>query len=83
MKLYNGHLYETKKDWYPVIIKNTGNFMQDHILRGAWLSEHCPDGSADYDAWAYDNDSLEDPTHRTIYFFRDPKVAMWFTLRWS
>jgi hypothetical protein len=83
MKLHLGHHYETVEDWHPVIIKNKGNFMEDHILRGAWLSQHCPDGNGDYDAWAYDNDSVQDPKHRSIYFFRDPKVATLFALRWS
>lgn len=83
MKEYDGRWYETGKDWHPVLIRNTGDFMQDHILRGAWLSEHCPDADSDYDAWAYDEDDLQDPRHRTIYFFRDKRVAVMFALRWS
>lgn len=83
MKEYNGHWYETFEDWHPVIIRNKGDFMEDHIRRGIWLSEHCPEGSGDYDAWAYDNGSVQDPGHRTIYFFRDETVAMLFALRWS
>lgn len=81
MKTYDGHLYETCKDWHPVVIRNTGDFWQDHIVRGRWLSENCPEGS--YDAWCYPDDDLTDPNHRTIYFFRDTEVAVMFALRWS
>lgn len=83
MKKYNGHLYETCEDWHPVVIRNTGDFLQDHIFRGKWLSENCPDGSYDYDAWCYPDDNLTDPDHHTIYFFRDREVAVMFALRWS
>lgn len=83
MKKHNGHLYETMEDWHPVVIRNKGNFMQDHILRGAWLSEHCPDADGDYDAWAYPDDDFQDPEHRSIYFFREERVALMFALRWS
>jgi hypothetical protein len=83
MKNFQGHLYETYEDWHPVIIRNRGDFMEDHIYRSAWLSQHCPDAGEDYDAWAYDKDSVQDPKHRTIYFFRDPKVATLFALRWA
>ena len=80
MKEYHGRWYETFEDWHPVVIRNTGDFMQDHILRGAWLSKHCPDADGDYDAWVYDHDSVQDPKHRSIYFFRDSRVAMLFAL---
>jgi hypothetical protein len=83
MKEYEGHLYETVKSWHPVVIRNTGDFMQDHILRGAWLSEHCPGADKDYDAWVYANDRFKEADHRTIYFFRDREVAVMFALRWS
>ena len=83
MKEHNGHWYETFDNWHPVVIRNKGNFMQDHILRGAWLSEHCPDASGDYDAWAYPDDDFQDPKHRSIYFFREERVALMFALRWS
>jgi hypothetical protein len=83
MKEHNGHWYETFDDWHPVIIRNKGNFMEDQILRGAWLSQHCPDAGGDYDAWACPDESVQDPKHRSIYFFRDPKVATLFALRWS
>jgi hypothetical protein len=81
-KEFNGHLYETVEDWHPIIIRNKSNFMDDIILRPAWLSKHCPDGPYDYDAWVYGDDNLMDSNHRTIYFFRDEKVAMLFALRW-
>jgi hypothetical protein len=83
MKEHNGRYYETFNDWHPVVIRNTGDFMQDHILRGAWLSEYCPDADADYDAWVYESDQFQDPRHRSIYFFRDQQVAVMFALRWS
>jgi hypothetical protein len=83
MKEHGGHLYETFEDWHPVIIRNTGNFMEDHILRSTWLSQYCPDAGEDYDAWVYNFDNIQDPKHRSIYFFRDSKVATLFALRWS
>lgn len=82
MKEFNGHLYETVEDWHPVVIRNKGTVMDDIILRPAWLSEHCPDGEMDYDAWVYGDDSLMDQTHRSVYFFRDKDVAIMFALRW-
>lgn len=82
MKKYQGHLYETCKDWHPVVIRNTGVFLQDHIIRGQWLGDNCP-GTSDYDAWCYPEDDLTDPHHRTIYFFKDRDVAFRFALRWS
>jgi hypothetical protein len=83
MKEHNGHWYETVDNWHPVIIRNTGDFLQDHILRSVWLSEHCPDADGDYDAWVYAKDQFNDPKHRTIYFFREERVALMFALRWS
>jgi hypothetical protein len=83
MKEHCGHWYETFDDWHPVIIRNKGDFMEDHILRSAWLSQHCPDADSDYDAWVYASDQYTDPRHRSIYFFRDSKVATLFALRWS
>lgn len=82
MKKFDGHIYETVEDWHPVVIRNKGNMMDDIILRPAWLSENCPDGPTDYDAWVYADDDLMDPLHRTIYFFRDETVALLFALRW-
>jgi hypothetical protein len=81
-KRFHGHLYDTVESWHPVIIRQKGNFMDDIILRPSWLSEHCPDGPDDYDAWVYGDDNLIDPDHRSIYFFRDEKIAMLFALRW-
>lgn len=83
MKKYNGHLYETCEDWHPVVIRQKGDMLNDIILRPAWLSKHCPDADEDYDAWVYEDDSLMDPTHRSIYFFRDKTVAIMFALKWS
>lgn len=83
MKEFDGHIYETVEDWHPVIIRNKGTITDDIILRPSWLSKHCPDADMDYDAWVYGNDSLMDPQHRTIYFFRDETVAIMFALRWT
>lgn len=83
MKEFDGRWYETFDDWHPVVIKNKGDIMQDIVLRSAWLNEFCPDADADYDAWAYPGDSVQDSKHRAIYFFRDPEVAVLFALRWT
>lgn len=81
MKRYQGHLYETHRDWHPVIIRQSADWMDNVIHRPAWLSTHCP--NHDYDAWCYPDDELSDPNHRTIYFFRDAETAMMFALRWA
>lgn len=83
MKEYHGHLYETREEWHPVIVRNKGDIIQDIVLRSAWLNEFCPDCENDYDAWAYPGESVQDPKHRAIYFFRDAQVAVMFALRWS
>ena len=80
MKKFEGHLYETCKDWHPVVIRNKGTVLDDIIMRPHWLSTHCPDGPADYDAYVYGDDSLMDRNHRSVYFFRDKKVAVLFAL---
>jgi hypothetical protein len=83
MKEFQGHLYETCEDWHPVTVKNSGDFVKDHIFRGSWLSQHCPEASIDYDAWCHPEDDLRDPNHRSVYFFRDERVALLFALTWS
>jgi hypothetical protein len=83
MKEFHGHLYETVATWHPVIIRQTGVWLTDFIHRSAWLSEHCPDGPDDYDAYAYHEDNFNDNNHRSVYFFRDEHVALLFALRWA
>jgi hypothetical protein len=83
MKTYDGHIYQTSKDWYPVVIRNKGTLMDDVILRPAWLSEYCPGAWDDYDAYCHPDDSVMDGNHRSVYFFRDKKTAIVFALRWS
>lgn len=80
---YEGHLYETVDGWHPVVISQSSDWFDNIARRPAWLSEHCPNAGMDYDAWVYADDNLMDDNHRTIYFFRDHKVAVMFALRWS
>ena len=82
-KEYQGHLYETVEDWHPVVVKRTIPWTEEIIYKSGWLSEHCPDGPEDYDAYVHHDDQLIDPDHRTVYFFRDPQVAVMFALRWG
>ena len=77
MKTYEGHLYETVESWYPVLAGKCYRWQDEVLVKGNWLSEYCPAGENDYNAWEYH----QDPT-KTIYFFREHKVAMLFTLRW-
>lgn len=81
MKTYDGHLYETVEDWHPVVIRQPIDVREKIIRLPAWLSQYCPDN--DYDAWCMPGERLEDPGHRTLYFFRDEKVATLFALRWT
>lgn len=83
VKKYAGHLYETHQDWHPAIITKSAVWIDNIVYLPAWLSEHCPDADADYDAYVYAGDNLMDVNHRTIYFFRDPEVAVLFILRWG
>jgi len=83
MMKYQGHYYETVDGWYPVVIQSPTSFMDKIVLLPSWLSEHCPDADTDYDAWVYADDNLMDDNHRSIYFFREHKVAVMFALRWS
>ena len=83
MKRVDGHLYETVATWHPVIIRQKGDWFNDVVHRPTWLNKHCPDGHMDYDAYVYHDDTLMDPDHRTIYFFRDEHVAVLFALRWA
>jgi hypothetical protein len=83
MKIYDGYLYETCEDWTPVVIAAPTGMHEAIIWLPNWLSEHCPNAGDDYDAWCHPEDTLMDNTHRTVYFFRDEKVAMLFVLRWA
>ena len=83
MKEINGHLYETHKDWHPVIVRKCSDWRDELIYKSNWLSEHCPNCDQDYDAYCYHEDNLIDSDHRTVYFFRDKTVALMFALRWA
>ena len=83
MKVHDGHMYETVDGWHPVVVQYPTEFMDKIVHLPSWLSQHCPDGETDYDAWVYADDNLMDANHRTIYFFRDEHVAILFALRWS
>jgi hypothetical protein len=83
MKEYLGHLWETVKDWHPVVIRQSEDPWDNIVRRPYWLSEHCPNGPDDYDAWCHYEDRLTYSRHRTVYFFRDVEVATMFALRWS
>lgn len=82
MKKYQGHLYETVADWHPVVIQAPTEFYDTIVQLPVWLREHCPNGEDDYDAWCHPDDDLT-TAHRSVYFFRDKKVAVLFALRWS
>ena len=83
VKTINGHLYETVASWHPVIIQRPTDWKNKIVYLPAWLNEHCPDGDKDYDAYVYHHDRLMDDNHRSIYFFRDERIALLFTLRWG
>lgn len=71
----NGRWFEGPQNWYPVIVVRPTSVIENLIGIGCWLNEHCADGPEDYEAYTYDD-------QHTIYFFRDPEVAVWFKLRW-
>jgi hypothetical protein len=81
VKTYQGHLYETKASWHPVVITAPQDFMDKIVYLPSWLSEHCPNG--EYQAWCHPDDELTDPNHRTVYFFEKYETAVLFSLRWS
>jgi hypothetical protein len=83
MKKYLGHDWETHESWHPVVIRRKGNLLDDVIFLSSWLNEYCPNADEDYDAWAHPDDEFSDSRHRSVYFFRDPEVAMLFALKWS
>jgi hypothetical protein len=81
MKTVDGHLYEAPADWHAVVVKNSGSFVEDHLYRYSWISKHT--GDEDHEAWCYAEDDVRDPEHRTVFFFKDRKVAALFALRWA
>lgn len=83
MQRVNGRIYDTHPDWVPVIVRKQSKWFDEISIKARWLSEHCPDAGDDYDAWQYDNASSVGESTHSIYFFRDPKVAALFALRWS
>lgn len=68
----NGQWFDVPANWTPVIVVRPESVVERLIGWGRWLDEHC--SHEDHDAYRYDD------TH-TIYFFRDPEVAVWFRLR--
>jgi hypothetical protein len=82
-KEYLGHLYETHPDWHTVVARKCADWMDEIIMKSRWLNEYCPDADLDYDAYVHHDDQLIDHDHRTVYFFRDPQVAVLFALRWG